>query len=52
LARERYHCAAKGKQTLKETGKLARELLQDLTEMQCREAKIAASTRDPKALIR
>jgi CelD/BcsL family acetyltransferase involved in cellulose biosynthesis len=33
---------------LERNRELARELLQDLTEMQCREVKIAASTRDPK----
>jgi hypothetical protein len=39
----RYHCAAKGKQILKETGQFSREAPSDLTEMQRRQTKIAAS---------
>jgi hypothetical protein len=49
LAPKRYHYAGKAKQTLKETGKLRPVLLQGLTEMQCRKAKIAASTQSQGA---
>jgi enoyl-[acyl-carrier-protein] reductase (NADH) len=51
LIRPHYHCAGKGKQTLKATSRIRPAAAADLTEKQCRKNKIAAAPLSLNALV-